>query len=138
MGFSTSIDLINTKSIKYESFVIEKIFINNDTIPLDSIARYDLPPRSFPTKDFKYIDYSYKLFSKNNNKIIVKENYYKGKSVQFLEKIKDTAPDEYEYYKKAIVYFKSLSIKVKQIYTVDELWYIYMFDRKLRKRLTNI
>lgn len=103
-----------------------------------NIEQFNLPPKTvFQEKSFQKIDYSEKLFSNAFNKDKA-SNFLKKftkEEWEYLEKLKD---EEYYYYYHANQYFNSLSDKVKFIYTVDELWYIYMFDKKLTEKLLSI
>lgn len=99
---------------------------------------FNLPPGSkFLIKKYEQIDYSYKLNGGYTNESITKNYLSKFSSVE-LEKLKTSKPTVYQYYQKANNYFLGLSNKVKKAFSVSELWYVYMYDNKLKSKLTNI
>ena len=55
-----------------------------------------------------------------------------------LDEFKSIDPEYYNYYMKGISFFDSLSNKVKEIYTINELWYIYVFDQELKSKLLTV
>jgi hypothetical protein len=59
-------------------------------------------------------------------------------SKEQLEALKQIDSVNYEYYTKANIYFESLSKKIRELYTVNELWYIYVFDQNLKNKLLTI
>ena len=52
--------------------------------------------------------------------------------------MKTESPESYVYYIKADEYYKKLSPKVKAVFSVDDLWNIYMFNQKLKVQLADI
>lgn len=99
---------------------------------------FNLPPGVvFHEKTFKKIDYSYKLDNdlKNSNEAT---NFLKKFNEEEKDKIFKGNDDYSSYYKNALEYFNSLSKNVKLIYNEEELWYIYMFDQKLKNKLQKI
>jgi hypothetical protein len=100
------------------------------------ITKFNLPPgTAFAPKLFQEIDYSYKLDQNLNlpiNKKFLK--FSKEELIVLKKKNKKTL----NYYLQAKDYFNCLSDKVKKSYTVNELWYIYVFDRDLKNNLTLI
>jgi len=101
----------------------------------------NLPPgyKLHPKK--KIIDLSYKLdFNSNDG------HNHTESDLKFLKKISDadlnlmktSNPDYYNYIQNGTNYIGSLSTKVKEMYTNDELWYIYAFDQNLKNRLTTL
>lgn len=104
-------------------------------------ANYNLPPGIVFEKKFSTtIDLSYKL---NGGVAAVG---YQDSELKFgkvflnndLEAIKVIDPVNYNYYTTANSYFNSLSPKVKNLYTANELFYIYVFDQKLKNKLSTI
>ena len=59
-------------------------------------------------------------------------------SKEQLESLKEIDVVNYKYYTTANAYFDSLSKKIKEMYTVNELWYIYVFDQNLKNKLLTI
>ncbi|HET6245739.1 MAG: hypothetical protein H0V01_11810 [Bacteroidetes bacterium] len=102
---------------------------------------YNLPPGTvFNPKTYKKIDYSYKLNGVSNNAIFDVEstNLLSKYTEEELFKIKISDPASYNYYTSLKKYHENLSQKVKTIYTLEELSYIYVFDQELKNRLQNI
>lgn len=102
---------------------------------------HNLPPGIvFGKKFITTIDLSYKL---NGG---VANVSYQDSELKFgkvflnndLETIKETDPVNYNYYTTANNYFNSLSQKVKSLYTKNELFYVYVFDQKLKNQLSAI
>lgn len=105
---------------------------------LNSSDKFNLPPGAvFNPKTYSQIDYSEKLYS-SNNKESLNKNYLHEFSPKEIEEMKVKYPKDYVYYNDALNYFNSLSDKVKKTFTVDELWYIYIFDQKLKNTLTTV
>ena len=65
-------------------------------------------------------------------------NVIKEFSKEEFENLKNTDVEYYNYYTKGLSFFKGLSDKVKKIYSEKELWYIYVFDQKLKDKLALI
>jgi hypothetical protein len=86
---------------------------------------------------YKYIDYSFKLNQAKGNEPIEKRWIYKFSDSDF-KKLKNSNQKLYDYYSTASNYFQNLSDKVKSIYTLEELWYIYMYDQPLKNKLATI
>jgi hypothetical protein len=99
-------------------------------------SQFNLPPGAkFSIKQYKKIDYSYKL---NQNLNLVVENNYLKFNDQELASLKSKDLKAFNYYSDAKDYFNCLSNKVKKSFTVNELWYIYIYDQDLKKQLTLI
>ncbi|WP_288983244.1 hypothetical protein [uncultured Flavobacterium sp.] len=107
----------------------------------DHSTSYNLPPGLvFGKKFVKTYDLSYKI---EDSKKLVE---YKDSELQLakqiskedLESLKESDVDNYNYYSIAFKYFDSLSERVKNIYTKNELWYIYIFDQELKNKLLTI
>lgn len=89
----------------------------------------------------KIIDLSYKL-----NLNTYKSHNYSDSDLKFLKEISDadltlmktSNPNYYNYIQDGTNFISSLSKKVKEIYTKEELWYIYAFDQNLKNRLTTL
>lgn len=106
-----------------------------------SQENYNLPPGIvFGKKFITTIDLSYKL------KGGVAKDSYEDSDLKLgkvflnndLETIKNTDPVNYNYYTAANSFFNSLSQKVKGLYTKNELFYIYVFDQRLKNQLVTI
>ncbi len=96
-----------------------------------------LPGAVFMPKTYIEIDYSLKLDSNVANEPVQK-NFMKGFTTEELSTMKYTLPVYFKYYQTALTYFKSLSKKVLQTYTAEELWYIYIYDQSLKTTLQTI
>lgn len=102
---------------------------------------FNLPPGFvFGKKEFVYYDLSYKIDDKINNLDYKDADLKVAKSFteSELEAIKKTDIITFNYYNMANEYFNMLSSKVKNLYTKNELWYVYIFDPKLKERLLKI
>ena len=101
---------------------------------------FNLPPGSvFHPKTFQEIDYSYKLNQLGSNGAENTEaDFLKEFSKDDLRDMELNSPESHRYYITARDYYNSLSGKVKATFTIDELWYIYKFDQKLKNTLQNI
>jgi len=98
----------------------------------------NLPPGVvFMDKTFEKIDYSYKLTNQQTNNVEA-SNFMKKFSNDEIQLLLNGDSAESYYYKEAIKYFNSLSKKVKLLFNEEELWYIYMFDQKLKNKLQTI
>ena len=97
---------------------------------------FNLPPGAKLTKKIKLIDYSFKLDESHNEPLT--KNYLAKFKANELESIKSIDYPKYKYYTDANAYFMALSNRVKRAFTVDELWYIYMFDKNLKDKLPTI
>lgn len=101
---------------------------------------YNLPPGYVLSSKRTILDLSFKI-----DKTKSVQNYdstdlkvLKNLSSEQVEEYKDKLGDYYYYYKEGIAYINTLSKKVKDIYTVEEIWYIYIFDQKLKDKLLTI
>lgn len=102
---------------------------------------YNIPPGVvFSMKFDTALDLSYKLNGNANLKSYNDSEIRVGKilSPEQLESLKGIDIANYEYYSSANLYFDTLSEKVKELYTKNELWYIYVFDQNLKNKLTTI
>lgn len=100
---------------------------------------FNLPPGVvLSKKGVELNDLSYKLSDENYINNPVSNNFLRKFSDEELSEMELKKGDDYYYYKIANEYFISLSDKVKKIYTYEELWYIYMFDQNLKRKLTTI
>lgn len=102
---------------------------------------YNLPPGMvFGKKFITTMNLSYKLNGGVANVSYHDSDLKFGKVFlnNDLEAVKETDPINYNYYTTANNYFNSLSQKVKNLYTKNELFYIYVFDQKLKNQLLTI
>ena len=99
----------------------------------------NLPPtgKKSTVSKYKYIDYNYKLNQASGNEPIDK-NWIRKFNTTELNQLKFSNRKLYDYYTTAEAYFQSLSNRVKSIYTLEELWYIYMYDQPLKNKLTTL
>ncbi|MCE3279506.1 MAG: Protein of unknown function precursor [Bacteroidetes bacterium] len=100
----------------------------------------NLPPGAvINIKSYVSIDYSYKLVEIPSSEPL---NYIQGDFLKEISKdladMKVNAPESYKYYTIAQAYYNGLSNKVKTTFTIDELWYIYYYDQKLKNQLQDI
>lgn len=102
--------------------------------------QYNLPPGSIVRKKgFEQVDYSWKLKNISQDKAYFKDsNYLSQFTLEDLKVMEKNSIEKFNYYKTADNYFKALSPKVKSLFTVNELWYIYMFDETLKEKIKTI
>jgi hypothetical protein len=99
---------------------------------------YNLPPGESVPSDFVYVDYSYKLdqISISNEVInIQNENFPSFITRQELERMKLEEFDMFKYYVEAFMFYEKLSNHAKVLFSIDELWYIYKYDLRLKDLL---
>ncbi|MEZ4854392.1 hypothetical protein [Flavobacterium sp.] len=113
--------------------IIFLLFTSVNLIAQNS-KEYNLPPgyKIHPKKEI--IDLSYKIDENNKNEVFYSQDdllFLKNLSDVELENLKSELPDYYNYIQSGKAFINSLSQKVKNIYTTNELWYIYAFDKKL-------
>ncbi len=86
------------------------------------------------------IDYSKKLIDLNSvTPINANEvNFLKEYTEADLQEIKTIDINKYDFIQNADSYFHSLSPKVIGLYSIEELWNIYVYDQKLKKQLAEI
>ena len=102
---------------------------------------YNLPPGVVFSKKFiTTLDLSFKLKGISNPQSYNDNDLRVGKKLSNdqLELLKDIDQANYKYYTTANNYFESLSKKIKELYTTNELWYIYVFDQNLKNKLLTI
>lgn len=103
--------------------------------------KYNIPPGSvLKPKTNTEIDYSYKLSEIPSKDPVgyVEPDFFINFDKEALMEEESSSKEINAYYNQARAFFQSLSPKVKVIYTVDELWYIFQFDQKLRYKLVAI
>jgi hypothetical protein len=128
--------------MKKSTLLIIIVFLSFNFIkaqePIDS--KFNLPPGCVLKQKFKFFDLSYKLEGKHTvhnfseSDLLVIKNIPENE----LDEFKSIDPEYYNYYMKGISFFDSLSNKVKEIYTINELWYIYVFDQELKSKLLTV
>jgi len=104
------------------------------------VGNYNLPPGYVLSSKRTILDLSFKIdktkpalnYDSKDLKVL------KNLSSEQVEEYKDKLGDYYDYYKEGITYINTLSNKVKDIYTIEEIWYIYIFDQKLKDKLLTI
>ena len=114
---------------------------NTERATDNSLSNYNLPPGVVFSKKFiTTLDLSYKLNGSPNKQDYNDSELRVGKKIskEQLESLKEIDVVNYKYYTTANAYFDSLSKKIKEMYTVNELWYIYVFDQNLKNKLINI
>ena len=115
------------------------LFILISSIAFSQQAKeFNLPPKAkFMPKLYQEIDYSYKLNDLSLNEAVTK-NFLNRFTETDLDKLKKKDNITYNYYKAAQNYFRSLSDTVKNKFTVEELWHVYIYDQKLKNKLKTI
>jgi hypothetical protein len=132
------------KKVVFMTFLIYfccfNIVAQNET---EGVRDFNLPPGTImklkTSQDI--IDYSYKLADiETVNNVIKSTDDFLASVVpdEDLMEMKAVAVDSYEYYIKAQMFYTNLSNKVKAVFSIDELWYIYMYDVPLTQRLITI
>lgn len=129
-------------SIKHVFFIlllISSSFGFSQTVLNEEIS-INLPPGSSMPIKFEFIDYSYKLDNVSSTKCnsLEEKNFLEEFSEEDLIEMKLNSVEKYQYYMKAKSFYNNLSNKIKTLYTIDELWYIYMFDLKLTNKIKSI
>jgi len=107
----------------------------------NSFSSYNIPPGVVFSKKFvTTLDLSYKLNGGVNKQHYNDSELRVGKNLtnEQLESLKEIDKVNYEYYTIANTYFDSLSKRIKEMYTKNELWYIYVFDQNLKNKLLTI
>lgn len=108
---------------------------------INSTKNYNIPPGVvFSNKFNTNLDLSYKLNGTPNLQSYHDDDLRVGKRLtqEQLDSLKEKDVANYNYYTTANLYFQGLSKKIKEIYTDNELWYIYVFDQKLKNNLLTI
>lgn len=101
--------------------------------------RYNLPPGAVSNlKTTEVIDYSFKLRKNLRNNNQNNSNFLSNYSKNDLETMSQNNPEAYKYFMTANEYYNNLSENVKKIYTIDELWYIYIYDQNLKESLKTL
>lgn len=103
-------------------------------------SQYNLPPGTVLKQKILLVDLSYKLTGEVSYQEYSESdlNVIKELSKEEFENLKNIDIEYYNYYTKGLSFFKGLSDKVKKIYSEKELWYIYVFDQKLKEKLVMI
>lgn len=101
---------------------------------------FNLPPGFKFKSKFEFIDYSGKFLdvATASKAIVSSQSFLKNFSSDDLSEMKLNCPEKYRYYMDANTVYENLSPRVKNVFTVDELWFIYMFDVELAKKLRSI
>jgi hypothetical protein len=131
-----------TKSLFIFFFIFNTTFVVfSQQKSNDNIGKSNLPPgASLPLK-FEFIDYSYKLSeinSTSNTTIKEYSDFLQDFTEADLLEMKQLDQLKYNYYMKANEFYKNLSIKVKSLFTHNELWFVYMHDVDLTNKLSQI
>nr|WP_294939539.1 hypothetical protein [uncultured Flavobacterium sp.] len=112
----------------------------NNKKNVKSELSYNLPPGAVLKHKTIPIDLSYKLEGRTSAAVYSESdlNVIKDFSQEELENLKNTDIAYHNYYTNGLSFFRGLSDKVKRIYSEKELWYIYVFDQKLKNKLTTV
>ncbi|WP_131387691.1 hypothetical protein [Flavobacterium suncheonense] len=108
--------------------------------PINGDVVYNLPPGAKLLPKAKIYDLSFKL-NKNATNVSYQQSdlkFLKEFDAGAIEQLKNEDPKYFAYLSEGENFIKSLSPKVRTIYTDTELWYIYAFDQKLKNTLTTI
>lgn len=113
------------------------IFSQNN---LSETKKVNLPPGGLMPLKFDFIDYSYKLdnISSNTVKLQEEKNFLQEFTDADLLEMKTNSFNKYQYYMKANDFYNNLSNTIKNLYTIQELWYIYSFDETLTNKLISV
>lgn len=108
-------------------------------VKAQEMQRYNLPPGAVSNlKTTEVIDYSFKLRKNLRNNNQISSNFLSHYSENELASMAQNNPEAYKYFMTANDYYNNLSENVKKIYTVDELWYIYIYDQNLKEHLKTL
>ena len=101
---------------------------------------FNLAPGVVAKKNVKIDDLSFKLseIQYANQSLNKTEVFLYQYSLEELESMSKNAPDSYKYYMKANEFYIDLSNKVKNVFSIYELWDIYIFDEVLKIKLESI
>jgi len=95
---------------------------------------FNLPPDAvFRPRNFKFIDYSEKLNTVTSQSL--DKDFMSDFSKEDIHNFKTKYQDEYAYYQEAQAYFDKLSDRVNKALSTKELWYVYIYDQKLKNKL---
>lgn len=121
------------------ALLILVFFVFKTGISQNTQVEYNIPPGDIVKNKLEIIDYSYKLSDVKAAKVSpLNLKFLSVKPEVNLEELKMVDVKRYDYYIKAESYYQSLSSAVKQTFSLEELWHIYMFDAKLKETLLGI
>ncbi|MFN5415501.1 MAG: hypothetical protein ACK5B9_00485 [Flavobacteriia bacterium] len=106
-----------------------------------SQENFNLPPGSVVKEKAHFKkDLSSKIYDTPNFSQVeqVKSELLKDLNESNLLEMKQNNIESFEYYSKALSYFTNLDQKVLALFTAEQLWYIYQFDRELTETLKNL
>lgn len=133
--------MLHNEAIKtaFRQFLLGSLFLSG-SFCFSQSSNYLIPPgASISPKTDLNKDYSTRLGEMVNptgEQLIV--NFLQDFSSNELKEMEIEAPAKFNYYNSASLALTSLSDKVKYNFTIDELWYIYMFDQRLFDQLNKI
>lgn len=121
-------------------FLITFLCFNFINAQDSNISKYNLPPGCVLKQKVNFFDLSHKLEGTSSSQNYTQSDLLIMKDIPLneIENYKNIDIEYYNYYKNGISFFEGLSNKVKNIYTMDELWYIYVFDQNLKNKLSTI
>ncbi|MGB6084718.1 hypothetical protein [Moheibacter sp.] len=97
---------------------------------------YNLPPGYYLDTQKHIFDLSHKLEGNYDYEVSVdKLKFLKEVS---SEELNQTSPEYQQYIKEMNEFVNGLSRKIRDIYSLPELWYVYAFDQELKQRLQTI
>jgi hypothetical protein len=101
---------------------------------------WNLPPGFvLNAKTNTQIDYSFKIYEPIiNEEDSAGRNFLRDFSEEDIADMKKNWAEAYRYYMAAEQFYKNLSTSIKSRFTIEELWYIYMFDQKLKNQLLTV
>lgn len=105
------------------------------------VGIYNLPPGESIPKDFVFVDYSYKLQNSSIDQIVAyasSQDFLYFLTFEQLDLIKRTDNEKFEYYQSAKRFYEQLTQYTKTLFTLEELWYIYKYDAKLKEKLVTL
>lgn len=99
---------------------------------------FNVPPDGFITnKSYLGTNY-YSKFQKHNTQILdsnVQASFLRPFTQEDWSYLQNNDPEAYIYYSNAKHWYDLLSPKMLQLFTTEELWYIYFFDPQLKYKL---
>lgn len=104
-------------------------------------TNYNLPPgHKVKDKAFRQENYQEKIsqLASANPVLLLERDFLSVIPADEFAEMKTQAPETYQYYMKAKEFYENLSPKVKNTFTLEELWDIYMFDTLLTEQIKAI
>lgn len=128
---------INIKTIIMLFLFLTVSFFGFSQKKLNEPLKTNLPPDCVLPYKFEVTDYSYKLDNMNSSdsEIAIKKDFLEGIIGIDFNEMKSNSPKKYEYYVNAQTFYNKLARTVKTTFSIQELWYVYMYDVELTNKL---